>query len=41
MVSGLNLAMLIRVWGYRSKPLRQLVKLATEGAVRDIMEIKK
>lgn len=41
MVSGLNLAMLIRVWGYRSKPLRQLVKLATEGAIRDIMEYKK
>lgn len=41
MVSGLNLAMLVRVWNYRGKPLRQLVKLATEGAMRDIMEIKK
>jgi mannose/fructose-specific phosphotransferase system component IIA len=40
MVSGLNLAMLIRVWSYRSKPLRQLVKLATDGAIRDIMEYK-
>jgi PTS system mannose-specific IIA component len=41
LVSGLNLAMLIRVWNYRSKPLRQLAKLATEGAIRDIMERKK
>lgn len=41
MVSGLNLAMLVRVWNYRSKPLRQLVKLATDGAIRDVMEIKK
>ena len=41
MVSGLNLAMLIRVWSYRGKPLRQLVKLATDGAMRDIMEYKK
>jgi PTS system mannose-specific IIA component len=40
-VSGLNLAMLIRVWNYRSKPLRQLVELATEGAIRDIMEHSK
>ena len=41
MVSGINLAMLIRVWNYREKPLRQLVKLATEGAIRDIREHKK
>jgi mannose PTS system EIIA component len=40
-VSGLNLAMLIRVWAYRAKPLRQLVKIATEGAIRDIKECKK
>jgi PTS system ascorbate-specific IIA component len=38
LVSGLNLAMLIRVWNYRNKPLRQLVKLATDGAIRDIAE---
>jgi len=37
-VSGLNLAMLIRVWNYRHKPVRQLVNLAIEGAVRDIRE---
>jgi len=37
-VSGLNLAMLIRVWNYRDKPLRQLVDLATAGAIRDIGE---
>ena len=37
-VSGLNLAMLLRVWNYRSKPLGQLVKLALEGGIRDIKE---
>jgi mannose PTS system EIIA component len=40
-VSGLNLAMLIRVWNYRHKPVRQLVNLAIEGAVRDIREFTK
>ncbi len=40
-VSGLNLAMLIRTWTYRNQPLRQLVKIATEGAMRDIKEVKK
>jgi len=40
-VSGLNLAMLIRTWTYRSEPLPQLVKIATEGAMRDIKERKK
>ena len=40
-VSGLNLAMLIRTWTYRSKPLHQLVKIATDGAIRDIREFKK
>jgi mannose/fructose-specific phosphotransferase system component IIA len=38
LVSGINLAMLIRVWNYRNRPLSQLVKLATDGAVRDIRE---
>ena len=41
MVSGLNLAMLIRVWNYRQKPLAQLVDLATEGAIRDIKGYRK
>jgi len=41
MVSGINLAMLIRVWNYRDKPLRQLANLAIEGAIRDIREHKK
>lgn len=41
MVSGVNLAMLLRVWNYRHKPLPQLVKLATEGAIRDIRAYKK
>jgi mannose/fructose-specific phosphotransferase system component IIA len=40
-VSGLNLAMLIRTWTYRSTPLRQLVRIATDGAIRDIREFKK
>ncbi|HLF31606.1 MAG TPA: hypothetical protein VI566_11340 [Xanthomonadales bacterium] len=35
-VSGLNLAMLIRAWNYRDKPLCQLADLAVEGAIRDI-----
>lgn len=37
-VTGLNLAMLLRVWNYRNKPLIQLAKLATEGAIRDVKE---
>ena len=41
MVSGLNLAMLIRVWNYRQKPLAQLVDIATEGAIRDIKGYRK
>ena len=41
MVSGLNLAMLIRAWNYRDRPLPQLAKLATEGAIRDIVEFRK
>ena len=40
-VSGLNLAMLILTWTYRSRPLRQLVNIATEGAIRDIRDFKK
>ena len=35
-ISGLNLAMLIRAWNYRNRPLRQLAELAQEGAIRDI-----
>ncbi len=36
LVSGLNLAMLIRVWSYRNKPVEKLARLAVEGAIRDI-----
>jgi PTS system mannose-specific IIA component len=36
LVSGLNLAMLIRVWNYRNKPVKKLAQLAVEGAIRDI-----
>jgi len=35
-VSGLNLAMLIRAWSYRQHPPRELADLAIEGAIRDI-----
>lgn len=41
MVSGVNLAMLIRVWNYRHESLTELVRLATEGAIRDIKAYKK
>ena len=36
LLSGLNLAMLIRAWNHRSMPPEQLVEMAAEGAVRDI-----
>lgn len=36
MVSGLNLAMLLRVWNYRDQPLDVLVKKAVEGGRRGI-----
>jgi len=35
-VSGLNLAMLIRAWNHRHHTPRKLAELATEGAIRDI-----
>ena len=35
-VSGLNLAMLIRAWSYRQHAPRELARLAAEGATRDI-----
>ena len=41
MVSGINLAMLIRAWNYREKPPSQLTRIAAEGAIRDIKEYKK
>jgi len=37
-VTGLNLAMLIRAWNYRQQAPRQLAVLAAEGAIRDIRE---
>lgn len=37
-ISGLNLAMLLRAWNYRDQPLRRLAELAQEGAIRDIRE---
>jgi PTS system ascorbate-specific IIA component len=36
MVSGINLAMLIRVWNYREQPLESLAALAVEGGRRDV-----
>jgi PTS system ascorbate-specific IIA component len=38
LVTGLNLAMLIRAWNYRQQDAKHLAKLAAEGAVRDIRE---
>lgn len=38
MVTGLNLAMLLRAWNYRQQPPQQLAQLAAEGAIRDIRE---
>jgi mannose/fructose-specific phosphotransferase system component IIA len=36
MVSGLNLAMLLRVWNYRDQPLKVLARKAVEGGKRGI-----
>jgi len=36
MVSGLNLAMLLRVWNYRDQPLKTLARKAVEGGKRGI-----
>jgi PTS system mannose-specific IIA component len=38
LVTGLNLAMLLRAWNYRRQPPAKLATLATEGAIRDIRE---
>lgn len=38
LVTGLNLAMLIRAWNYRQQAPHQLAILAAEGAIRDIRE---
>jgi len=36
MVTGINLAMLIRVWNYRDTPLESLTDKAVQGGVRGI-----
>jgi len=36
MVSGLNLAMLLRVWNYRDQTLKRLARTAVEGGKRGI-----
>lgn len=36
LLSGLNLAMLIRAWNYRQHPPEELKKLAARGAIREI-----
>ena len=36
MVSGLNLAMLLRAWNYRDQPLEVLARKAVEGGKRGI-----
>lgn len=40
LVTGMNLAMLIRAWNYRDQPPERLAQLAAEGAVRDIRECR-
>ncbi len=37
-VTGLNLAMLIRAWNYRQQAPHRLAEMAAEGAIRDIRE---
>ncbi len=41
MVTGINLAMLIRVWNYRDTPLESLTHKAVQGGRRGIEAIKK
>ena len=36
LLSGLNLAMLIRAWNYRDRPPAELREIAAKGAVREI-----
>ena len=36
MVTGINLAMLLRVWNYRDQPLEALAHKAVEGGKRSI-----
>jgi len=36
MVTGINLAMLIRVWNYRDTPLESLTHKAVQGGIRGI-----
>jgi len=40
MVSGLNLAMLLRVWNYRDRPLNILAGKAVEGGRRGIEVVR-
>jgi len=39
MVSGLNLAMLLRVWNYRDRPIDTLVRKAVDGGKRGIKAV--
>jgi PTS system ascorbate-specific IIA component len=39
-VTGLNLAMLIRVWNYRDRPLEELARIAAEGGRRGVEIVK-
>jgi mannose/fructose-specific phosphotransferase system component IIA len=38
LVTGVNLAMLIRAWNYRDQPPARLVAMVAEGGIRDIRE---
>ena len=35
-ITGINLAMLIRLWNYRQKPLDELAEIAAEGGKRGV-----
>lgn len=37
-ISGLNLAMLVRLYNYANEPLEQLCEKAVEGGIRSIMQ---
>lgn len=39
-VSGVNLAMLIRAWNYRDRPIAELTALAVDGGRKAILELK-
>jgi mannose/fructose-specific phosphotransferase system component IIA len=39
-LGGLNLAMLIRAWSYRDRPVAELARLALEGGRKALLELQ-